>query len=330
MVHKFMANRNRRRLVIGGALGAASSPFRALAQGLAAPAVRVIVPQTPGTTPDLIARLLAPRLQARLDQPFVVENRVGASGAIGAELVARSAPDGRTIMVTVSTICIYPHFYPDLSFDVLKSFQPITRVASSSMALAVHKSVPVSNVQEFIAYVMTRPGKLNYASAGNGTHHHLCMELLKQQARLDIVHIPYKGSAGANTDLIAGVIPTMFTPVQVALPMLKAGQIKVLGQSLLERHPLFPDIPSLNEQGVKGYDVDIWISVWGPAGLPGNIVARINAEIRDIVNQPDIRETFVKQGLIASVTTPEELAQITRTEYHMWGRLVREAKIKFD
>ncbi len=330
MEQRHMPSRNRRRLVIGAALGAAGLPFGALAQGSSRLSVHVIVPQTPGTTPDLIARLLAPKLQARFDQPFVVENRAGASGAIGAEMVAKAAPDGRTLMVTVSTICIYPHFYPNLSFDVLKSFQPITRVASSSMALAVHKSVPVSNVQEFIAYVRARPGKLNYGSAGNGTHHHLCMELLKQREGLDIVHVPYKGSAGANTDLIAGVIPAMFTPVQVALPMLKAGQIKVLGQTLLERHPLYPDIPSLNEQGVKGYDVAIWISAWGPAGLPANIVAADNAEIRNIVEQPDIRQTFVKQGLIASVTTPEELAQVTRAEYQMWGKLIREVKIKFD
>jgi tripartite-type tricarboxylate transporter receptor subunit TctC len=321
---------NRRRLVIGAALGTAGLPLRALAQGFSTSPVRVIVPQTPGTTPDLIARLLAPKLQAEFDQPFVVENRAGASGAIGAEMVAKAAPDGRTIMVTVSTICIYPHFYAELKFDVFKSFQPITNVASSSMALAVHKSVPVSNVQEFIAYVRARPGKLNYGSAGNGTHHHMCMELLKLQEGLDVVHIPYKGSAGANTDLMAGTIPVMFTPVQVALPMVKGGQIKILGQTLLERHPLFPDIPSLNEQGVKGYNVDIWIGVWAPAGLPANILARYNAQVRSIVSQPDIKEMFAKQGLIANTTTPEELAQITRAEYDMWGRVVREAKIRFD
>jgi tripartite-type tricarboxylate transporter receptor subunit TctC len=321
---------NRRRLVIAAALGTAAMPWRALAQGFSGSAVRLIVPQTPGTTPDLIARLLAPKLQARFDQPFVVENRPGASGAIGTEMVAKAAPDGRTLMVTVSTICIYPHFYPELKFDVFKSFQPIIHVASSSMALAVHKSVPVSNVQEFIAYVKARPGKLNYGSAGNGTHHHMCMELLKLQEGLDIVHVPYKGSAGANGDLIAGVIPAMFTPVQVALPMLKAGQIKILGQSLLDRHPLFPDIPSLSEQGVKDFNVDIWIGVWGPAGLPANVLARHNAEIRDIVMQADMKETFAKQGLIATIGTPEELAQRTRAEYDMWGRVVREAKIKFD
>ena len=330
MAQTISVNRNRRRLVIGAALGASGLPFGALAQGLSGPPVRVIVPQTPGTTPDLIARLLAPKLQAEFDQPFVVENKPGASGAIGAEMVAKAAPDGRTLMVTVSTICMYPHFYSELKFDVFKSFQPITRVAASCMALAVHKSVPVSNVQEFIAYVRARPGKLNYGSAGNGTHHHLCMELLKQREGLDIVHVPYKGSAGANTDLIAGVIPALFTPVQVALPLHKGGQVKILGQTMLERHPLFPDIPSLNEQGIKGYNVEIWVGVWGPAALPANMVAKYNAQVRDIVTRPDIKETFAKQGLIANTTTPEELAQITRAEYDMWGKLVREAKIKFD
>jgi tripartite-type tricarboxylate transporter receptor subunit TctC len=324
----------RRRIVVGAAAGAAlvaaGLPFRAFAQGLSKRPVRVIVAQTPATGPDIIARLLAPKLAQRWDQPFIVENHAGASGAIGAELVARAVPDGHTIMVNVATLFVFPHLYPKLTFDVIESFQTITHVASTSLALAVHTSVPVNNLQEFIAHVKARPGQLYYGSPGNGTHHHLCMELLKLQAGLDIVHIPYKASAGATNDLLGGQIPMMFLPIHVALPMQRGGRIKLLGESLRERHPLFPELPSIAEQGLPDYDVDLWFGVWGPAGLPTDIVARYNTELRGIIDDPEMKEQFARQGLIAKTSTPRELARIAKTDYDRWGRVIREAKVKFD
>ncbi len=323
-------NPARRRLLRALAAAAAVVPFGAAAQGLSKRPVRIIVSFTPGTGPDIVARLLAPRLQARWDQPFFVENRPGASGTIGTELLVKSPPDGHTIMVGPASIVTAPHLYPNIAYDVVKDLAPITNIGSTSLALVVNKSVPVNTTQEFIVWVRSQPGKLNYGSPGNGTHHHLCMELLKLQEGLDIVHVPYKGSAGAENDLIAGVIPTMFLPIHVALPKLKAGQIKILGESLKARHPLFPDIPSLDEQGVKGYDVDLWIGVWGPGGLPADIVDKYNAVLRSIVAEPEMRTQLANQGLVPSAGTPEQFAQLVNSDYEKWGKVIREANIKAD
>jgi tripartite-type tricarboxylate transporter receptor subunit TctC len=223
-----------------------------------------------------------------------------------------------------------PHLYPKLPFDIIKDLQPITNVGTTSLALAVHKSFPANNVQEFIAYAKARPGQLNYGSPGNGTHHHLCMELLKLQAGISLVHIPYKGSSGAENDLIAGIIPAMFLPIHVALPKLRAGQIKVLGSTLKERHPLFKDIPSLHEQGVTGYDVDLWLGVWGPAGMTPALLNRYNADIRAIVAQPDTQEKLAAQGLVPNTGTPEQFSRLVLQEWERWGKVIKEAKITAD
>lgn len=324
------SSNSRRRFLHALGAAAALAPIGAIAQGLSKRPVRIIVPFTPATGPDIVARLLAPKLQARWEQPFIVENRPGASGTIGAEMVAKAPPDGYTIMVGPASAVTAPHLYRKLGYDVIRDLAPVTNIGSSSLALAVHKSVPVSNVQEFIAYAKARPGQLNYGSPGNGTHHHFSMELLKLQAGLDIVHVPYKGSAGATNDLLAGTIPMMFVPIHVALPMWKAGQIKLLGQSLRERHPLFPEIAPLHEQGVQGYDVDLWIGVWAPAGIAADVLAKYNREIRDIVAQPDMRERLASQGLVPNTGTPEQFAKLVKDDYDKWGRVIREAKIQPD
>ena len=321
---------SRRRVLAALAASAAVAPFGALAQGISKRPVRIIVPFTPAAGPDIVARLLAPRLQARWDQPFFVENRPGASGTIGTEVVVKSPPDGHTIMVGPASIVTAPHLYPKISYDVVKDLSAVTNVGSTSLALVVHKSVPAGTVREFIAWVKSQPGKLNYGSPGNGTHHHFCMELLKLQAGLDIVHVPYKGSAPAENDLIAGVIPTMFLPVHVALPKIKAGQIKVLGESLKGRHPLFPDIPSLHEQGVTGYDVDLWIGVWAPPGMPADLLAKYNSEIRAIVALPEMREQLASQGLVPNTGTPEQFAKLVKDDFEKWGKVIRDAKIRAD
>ena len=327
-----IGNLSRSRRQVLGALGAAAAliPIRALSQGLSKRPVRIIVPFTPATGPDIVARLLGPGLQARWDQPFVVENRAGASGTIGTELVAKSAPYGHTIMVGPASSLSAPHLYPKLGYDVINDLLPITNIGSTSLALVVHKAVPVDTAQEFIAWAKARPGQLNYGSPGNGTHHHLCMELLKLQAGLDIVHVPYKGSGGATNDLIAGHIPVMFVPIHVALPMLRAGQIKVLGETLRQRHPLIPDTPSLHEQGVSGYDVDLWMGVWAPAGLSAEVLAKYNGEIRAIVAQPEMRLQLASQGLVPNTGTPVQFAKLVNDDYERWGGVIREARIKAD
>ncbi len=322
-------DRFRRRLL--AALGAAAAaPLGALAPGMARRAVRIVVPFTPAAGPDIVARLLAPKLQARWDQPFFVENRPGASGTIGTEIVVKSPADGLTLMVGPASIVTAPHLYPKIAYDVVRDLTAVTGIGSTSLALVVHKSAPVNNAQEFIAWAKSQPGQLNYASPGNGTHHHLCMELLKLQAGLDIVHVPYKGSAGAENDLVAGVVPMMFLPIHDALPNIRAGQIKVIGESLRQRHPLFPEIPSLHEQGVTDYDVDLWIGVWAPPALPADLLERYNAEIRAIVAQPEMSSQLAGQGLVPNTGTPEQFARLVKDDYEKWGRIIQAAKIRAD
>src|SRR5258706_3158455 len=211
-----------RRRVLAALAALAAAPLGALAQGMCKRPVRIVVPVTPGGGPDIVARLLAPRLQARFDQPFFVENKPGASGTIGTELVAKSPPDGHTIMVGPASIVTAPHLYPKIPYDVVKDLTAVTNVGSTSLALVVHKAVPANTAREFIAWVKSQPGKLNYASPGNGTHHHLCMELLKLQAGLENVRGAHKGLAAPENDLFAGAMPTMFLPVHAPLRKITA------------------------------------------------------------------------------------------------------------
>lgn len=304
--------------------------FGASAQIQAKHTVRIIVPITPSGGPDIVARLLAPKLQARFDQPFFVENRPGASGTIGSEVLAKAPPDGNTLMIAPASIIIAAHLYPKLDYDVIKDLAPIANIGSSGVALLVHKSVPVKNAQQFIAWAKSNPGKLNYGSPGNGTPHHLAMELLKLQAGLELVHIPYKGQSGAVNDLIAGVVSTMFLPMPVALPLIKAGNVNLVGQTLRGRHPLFPDIPSLHEQGIKDYDVDVWVGAWAPAGVSAELVVRYNAEINALVAQPEVREQIARLSYVPNLGTPEQFAKLISSDYDKWGALIRRLKITGD
>ena len=301
----------------------------AMAQSLKG-TVKLIVPFTAGSGPDIVSRILSPKLTTLWDTSVIVENKAGASGTIGADLVAKSPADGHTLMVGPATSITGPHLYAKLPFDIIKDLQPITNVGTTSLVLAVHKNFPTNTLQEFIAYVKVRPGQINYGSPGNGTHHHLCMELLKIQTGLNLVHIPYKGSAGAENDLIAGIIPAMFLPIHVALAKMRAGQIKVLGSSLKERHPLFKEIPSLHEQGVTGYDVDLWLGVWGPAGMPAPLLNKLNSDIRTIVAQSETTEKLNAQGLIANTSSPEQFSKLVKEDWERWGRVIKEAKITAD
>ena len=254
----------------------AASAVAGLAWGAVARAqgkvLHLIVPLTPGTTPDTIARTIAPLLQASLGLDPVVENKVGASGMIGMGSVAKSSDPGM-LMVVPSTTTTLPLFYKNVDFDVINSFTPITQVASSSFVLVVHKDVPVSNLPEFVAWARSKPGMF-YASPGNGTHHHIFMELLLQSVGVKLEHVPYKGSAPAVNDLLGGQVPTMFLPIQIAVPLRDAGRLKIIGGSLRNRHPSFPDIPSLQEQGAKNYHADPWFSVWGTPKMPAALVER--------------------------------------------------------
>ncbi len=290
--------------------------------------VRMVVPLTPGTTPDLIARAIGPVLQARLDANYVVENKVGASGMIGMDFVAKSADSG-TLLIVPSTTLTLPLFYKSIDFDVITSFTPITQVSSSSFVLAVHKDVPTKNLQEFIAWAKSRQG-IFYASPGNGTHHHLCMELLKLTLGIELEHIPYKGAAPAVTDLLSGQIPTMFLPIQVAVPMQRTGRLNIIGGSLRERHPAYPEIPSLQEQGAKGFEVDPWYAIWGAPKIPSPLIEQYHKAIIAALEDPAVKENLTKQGQILRWGSPSELLAMARAESALWTRVVRQSNIKAE
>jgi tripartite-type tricarboxylate transporter receptor subunit TctC len=318
-------NEFRRRLL----LAALASPLAARAQGISNRPVRFILGQTPATTPDLIARTLAPRMQARWNQPFIVENRGGAGGAIGLDAVAKSPPDGHVITISVNSTLTLPIFFK-IDFDVLESFSPIAIVAQNIFVLVVHPSVPAKNFAEWLEWAKREGANANYGSPGNGTHHHLIMESVKLRTGVNLTHIPYKGSAPAFTDLMGGQIPTMFVPLGTALTLGASGKIRSIAGSARERSPLAPQIPSLHEQGVKDFDYYSWFSAWGPAGLPQDIVAKYNAAFREIMAEPEVRETLGRQGVSPRLSTPQELDRLNREDFAALAKLVKEAKIKGD
>jgi len=302
----------------------------AFAQSYPTRPIRFIVPFTAGTGPDILARILGEAMAKKLGQPIVVENKPGASGNIGTDLVAKAAPDGYTILVTVTTFSMAPALYKPLSFDPLNDFAPIGEVAVGNLALVVNPALNVSSVAELVALAKAKPGTLNYASPGNGTPQHLAMELFKQQMGIEIVHVPYKGSAGAVGDVIANQVPMMIMPVHTALPYATAGKLKILAVSGDKRSALAPDQPTFKETGMQDYDIDLWYGLLAPAHTPRPIVDRLNQEIAVALAQADIRESLQKQGLTPAIGTPEALGSLIRSDLTRWEGVVSQAKIKAD
>jgi tripartite-type tricarboxylate transporter receptor subunit TctC len=323
-------NISRRQLLLDASclsLGTAlASP--SLAQGISNKAVRLIIAQAAATTPDAIARLLAPRMQARWGQPFVVENRAGASGAIGMEAIAKATPDGHSMQINVSTTVTLPLFYTKLSFDPLASFTPISYLGATNFNLAVHPSVPVTTVREWVEWVKSQPGQLSYATPGLGTHHHLCMELLKQTAGVDLLHIPYKAAGQAYTDFIGGQVLTMFLPMHNALGFAKDSRIRILAGTKRERFHLQPNLPSLHESGIKDFNVEAWYALWGPVGLSSELTTKYNQLVREVLTDPEVLQGLEGEGIVARASSPAELAKIGSDEFNLWKRVVRESGIK--
>jgi tripartite-type tricarboxylate transporter receptor subunit TctC len=292
--------------------------------------IRMIVPFTAGTGMDILARTIGQKLSERLKVPVVVENRAGASGNIGTETVSKSPADGYTLLMTASTIVQNAALSRSVPYDPVRGFTPIGLVAIGNMALVVHSSVPAKSVAEFVALAKAHPGRLNYASPGSGTPHHLAMELFKLNFGVDVTHVPYKGTAGAVTDLLGGQVQAMFLPVHVALPQARSGKLRILAAGGSRRSPVTPDLPSLAEEGVRDIDVDIWYALFAPAGLPREMVSLLNAEIVAILAQSEVRDNLQKQGLDLVTGTPEELARLVETDLERWTRVVRAARISVD
>ncbi|MDB5924761.1 MAG: hypothetical protein JWN13_3697 [Betaproteobacteria bacterium] len=293
--------------------------------------VRWIVPFAPSGPTDLMSRAVAEKLSQRLGQQFVVDNRAGAGGNIGAEVVSKSAPDGYTLMIGhVGTHAINVSLYPKVGFDPVRDFTPITLIATLPLALVIHPSVPAKDVKELIAYAKARPGQLNFASAGNGGPTHLTGELLKTSAAIDIVHVPYKGNAAALLDLVAGRVQMMFSNMLTAMPHVRAGKLRAVGISSAKRSPQAPDLPTIAESGLPGFSAVPWYGVLGPAALPRPIVNKINSEIAHALAERDMQERFVAQGIDLQSSTPEQLGALIKSEVVKWRKVVRDAGAKVD
>lgn len=304
---------------------AAAAPARA--QGLSDRPTTIVVPFTPGTGIDILARTIGEEIRQRWNRTVVVDNKPGASGVIGTHAAARSKPDGHTLLMTVNTFVMNASLLKSIPYDPVKSFVPVAEVAVGALALVVHPSVPAESARAFIEHARTRPGEVTYASPGVGTPQHLAMELFKLTARIDVRHIPYKGSAGAVTDLTGGHVHAMFLPVHTALPFAEKQAIRILAVGSNERSPLAPDVPTLAEQGVTGFEVDLWYGLLAPAGTPKDIVDRYNAVVNEILVDPRVVETLSKQGLTPVGGTPERLAELVAKDRDRWAKVVEEAGI---
>jgi tripartite-type tricarboxylate transporter receptor subunit TctC len=291
--------------------------------------IKLVVPFTPGTGIDILARVWGQKLQERLKNPVVVENRPGASGNIGTESVAKAPADGYTLLMTATTIVQSAVLNKSVPYDP-KGMTPIGLAAVGNLSLVAHPSVAARSVAELVALARAQPGKLNYASPGNATPHHLAMELLKLHFGVQLVHVPYKGTAGAVTDLLGGQIQLMFLPVHVALPQVQAGKLNMLASGGAQRSLVTPEVPSLAEAGVRDIDVDIWYALLGPAGLPREVVVLLNAELAAILGDAETRAGLLKQGLSPRTGTPADLAKLIENDLERWGRVVREARILAD
>ncbi len=300
----------------------------ALAQEWPNRPVRIVVPYTPGTGQDTIARTLAPRLAEKFGQPFVIENRPGASGNIGMEAVAKAPPDGYTLLMTASTVVLNPLLYKDLGWDPYRDLAPVANVTNGFLALVVNNNVKASNVREFIELLKAQPGKLSYSSTGVGTPQHLSGELFKSATGTFMLHVPYRGSAGAITGVIGGEVEAMFMPVHSALPQAQQRRLKILGVINDRRVAVAPDVPTIQEAGGPKLDASVWYPLYAPAKTPLDVINRLSAAISDILRQKEVAESLDKQGLTVAYLDPAGLASLMRKESARWGAVVKEKNLK--
>lgn len=316
-----------RRALIGTALLACAGVVAAqTAEG----PLRLIVPFTPGTGIDLIARTVGPKLSERLKRPVVVENRAGASGNIGTEAVVRAAPDGSTLLVSVNTLVMNRSLYPQLPFDPVRDLQPVSLTSWGQLVLVTHPRTGFKTAADLIDAARKAPGKLNYASPGVGTPHHLSMELFKTTAKVFLTHIPYRGTGPAVTDLIGGQIEAMFLPIHVALSQVRSGRLVALGIGSDKRHPLLPDVPTLTEARAGEVNVDMWYGIFAPKGMPAAQVAALNREINDILRSEDVKKAFEGQGMDPASDTPEGFARLVARDADRWAALIKTQGIKAE
>jgi len=322
---------SRRALLAAASLLAAVSIAPASwAQAAAAAPIKLIVPFTPGTGIDLIARTVGPKLAERLGRPVVVDNRAGASGNLGTEAVVRAAPDGTTLLVTVNTLVMNRALYPNLAFDPVRDLDPVSLTSWGQLLLVASPKSGIASARDLIARAKARPGALNYGSPGNGTPHHLSMELVKKQAGVFITHIPYRGTGPAVTDLLGGQIDVMFLPIHVALQHVKAGNLRALAISSDKPHPLLPDVPPLHELQLGNLDIDMWYGVLAPKGTPKALVERLNGELKSILALPEVRSAFETQGMTPAHSSAQEFGTLIERDAVRWAEVIKAQQIRAD
>jgi tripartite-type tricarboxylate transporter receptor subunit TctC len=292
--------------------------------------VKIIVPFAAGGPADIYARFLGQRLQDALGQPFVIEDRPGAGSVIGTDAVAKSPPDGYTLLMMSNTQTVNESLMQNKPYALMRDFVPVAPVNYSDLVLVVYPTVPAANVAELIALAKSKPGKLNYASSGPGTPYHMAGELFKAMANVDIVHVPYKGSSQARTDVLGGQVDMMFDAVTTMSEFARAGRVKALATTGKIRSSVLPNVPTLSEAGVAGYEAVIWLGIMAPKGTPPEIVKRLNTEIVKIVGKPEVRDDWVKQGAVAMTMTPDEFGRYLNDDIVKWERIVKISGAKVD
>lgn len=315
------------------ALGFACSlatPLAALADSYPERPIKFVVPYPPGGGTDVVARIVQPRLQAVLGQSIVIENKGGAGGSLGTDIVSKAAPDGYTVLFTLSSHTINPAIFPKLPYDTLKDFEPVGTVASLPQLLAANPGVPVRTVADVVAQAKAAPDKFSFASVGNGSPGHLAGELMVIRTGAQMVHIPYRGGGPAVTDVIGGQVPLLWVSIPAAAQQVKAGKLRALAVSTLKRSPAFPDVPTMQEAGVADFEVDSWYAMLVPAKTPRAIIDKLNKALNTVLAEPAIRTQLLEQGADAVGGTPEALGKVIAAELPKWAKLAKDANIKAD
>ena len=313
------------------AVAALMTSGAAAADAYPARPIRIVAPSTPGDAPDVIARLLAERMSVALGTQVFVENHPGAGGVVGSDIVAKAPADGYTLIIgNAGSHGINAAVYAKLPYDIQRDFVAVSQVAVSPNIMVVNPEIPAANVQQFIAYAKARPAQLSYASGGNGSSAHMSMELFKSMAGVDIVHIPYKGSSPALTDVVSGQVAVMFVNLPPALPLVKAGKLRPLAVTTRTRSPLLPDVPTVQESGLPGYETVAWFGILAPAATPKDVVARLSSEIAKIVRTPEMRERLLGLGAEPVGGTPDEFSAVIARDIAKWTPLAKSVGIKVD
>lgn len=318
------------RLAAGLAAAGCCAGAAAQAPSFPARTVQLVVAYTPGTGADILARAFGPQLSERWKVSVVTENRAGATGTIATAHVAKAAPDGHTLLFVATSFGTTPALRSDLQFDPVKSFEPVALIATSGLGVVVHPQLPAKSMREFIGLAKRRPGELHYSSPGNGGPQHLAMELLKLETKINIVHVPYKGFAGAITDVMAGHVQAMVSALQSAHSQVASGRLRMLAVMSGERSSAFPGVPTIKEAGLPGLEIYTWYGTFAPAATPAATVGRINADINALLQQPDIRELLARQGMVPAGGAPARLGTLVKSELARWDRVVKAAKIQAD